>query len=74
MTRSFKVANIGKECVACGSCVSVCPRNAIHIASGIIAQVNRELCVGCGKCAKICPAAVITITERGSFCEKKEMV
>ena len=65
MKLSPKIANIGRECVACGCCAAVCPRNAVHVASGIIARVDAAKCVGCGICAKACPAAVITIIERG---------
>ena len=50
-------------CVACGSCVKVCPLQAIKIIQGVTAQVNREKCVGCGKCARECPASVIQIRE-----------
>ena len=42
-----------KQCVACGCCMKVCPRNAITIPKGIHADVNRQLCVGC-------PASVIS--------------
>lgn len=49
------------ECVACGCCIKVCPKNAISIPKGIYAEINSELCVGCGKCAKECPASVITV-------------
>ena len=52
------------ECVACGCCVKVCPKNALHVHAGIIARVDGEKCVGCGKCAAVCPAAVITIVQR----------
>ena len=52
-----------KYCVACGSCVKVCPMGAIDILKGIMAQVNFEKCVGCGKCAKECPASIIEIRE-----------
>lgn len=64
MKLSPKVASIGKDCVACGCCAAECPRDAIHIAFGVIARLDEEKCVGCGRCAKICPAAVITIMER----------
>ncbi len=64
MKRSPKIASIGKECVACGCCAAVCPRDAIHIASGVTARLDEEKCVGCGKCAKTCPADVISIIER----------
>ncbi len=50
-----------RECVACGCCVKVCPRQAICVPKGICAEISRELCVGCGKCAKECPAGVITL-------------
>ena len=64
MKRSPKVAGIGKECVACGYCAAVCPRDALYIASGVTARLDADKCVGCGKCAKNCPADVISIIER----------
>lgn len=51
------------DCVACGCCVKVCPRDAIEIWKGITAKIQLEACVGCGKCARECPASVITIRE-----------
>lgn len=50
-------------CVACGSCVKVCPFGAISIVDGITAEVDYEKCVGCGKCSRECPASVIEIQE-----------
>jgi len=52
-----------EDCVACGCCMKVCPRDAIKIWKGIAAKVDLERCVGCGKCAKECPASVIVIRE-----------
>lgn len=51
------------DCVACGCCIKVCPRNAIEIQKGIMAKVDIAKCVGCGKCEKECPASVIKIQE-----------
>lgn len=51
------------DCVACGCCVKVCPKGAIRIWKGIMAEVAMETCVGCGKCVKECPASVIEIQE-----------
>ena len=65
MAKSPKVCRIGKECVACGCCVRICPKEAGEIVCGIAAHVDEEKCVGCGKCARACPAAVIEIVERG---------
>ena len=64
MKRSPKVAGIGKECVDCGCCTAVCPRDALYIASGVTARLDEDKCVGCGKCTKVCPADVISIIER----------
>ena len=64
MEKVKRIASIGKECVACGCCVKVCPRSAIQVHLGVIAQVDNEKCVGCGKCEKVCPAAIITISEQ----------
>ena len=64
MEKTPRVACVGAECVACGCCVKVCPKNALHVHAGIIARVDGEKCVGCGKCAAVCPAAVVTIVQR----------
>lgn len=57
-----KYANIlENECVACGSCIKVCPIGAISVPQGISAKIDRDLCVGCGICEKTCPASVIEI-------------
>ncbi len=63
--KSKKVANVSKECVACGTCLKACMFNAIEIKKGIKAIVNTENCVACGKCKMVCPANVITMVERG---------
>ncbi|NLL37610.1 MAG: 4Fe-4S binding protein [Fretibacterium sp.] len=57
MKRKAKV--LLEECVACGSCVKVCPRGAIQVVKGMYANVEPELCVGCMACARACPASVI---------------
>lgn len=49
------------HCVACGSCIKVCPKGAVTVPKGIAAKVDIESCVGCGLCAKACPASVIHI-------------
>ncbi len=52
-----------KDCVACGCCVKVCPKEAITVIKGLFAQVDTDRCVGCDKCAKECPASVIEMRE-----------
>lgn len=58
------------QCVACGSCIKVCPRNAITVPKGIYAVVDESKCIGCGLCVKACPASVIHITTHESNCEE----
>ncbi|MCI9421282.1 4Fe-4S binding protein [Sporofaciens musculi] len=60
MAKRKAVVNL-QDCVACGCCMKICPRNAISIPKGICAEIDSELCVGCGKCAKECPASIITL-------------
>lgn len=54
-----------RDCVACGCCVKVCPKQAISVYKGLYATVN-EACIGCGKCAKECPAGIISLVEGGA--------
>ncbi len=61
---SKKYASIGRNCVACGCCVKVCPIGAVSIWKGVVANVDTLRCVGCGKCASECPAGVIKISLR----------
>ncbi|MEG0592035.1 MAG: 4Fe-4S binding protein [Coprobacillus sp.] len=58
------IAIVKKGCVACGTCMKVCPRNAIKVEDGIKAVIDKSLCVGCGLCVKACPAGIIEKVER----------
>ncbi len=64
MSKIKRLAAVQEDkCVACGSCVKVCPRAAISVPNGIYALVAKDACVGCGLCAKGCPASVIHIVK-----------
>lgn len=65
MGKPVKVARVGGECVACGTCVEACPVGAILIYHGVTARIDEKRCLGCGRCAKTCPAGVIQITGQG---------
>lgn len=47
-------------CLGLGSCVKVCPEQAISIRDGV-AVVDPFRCVGCGLCAKACPRGLIEL-------------
>ena len=62
---SKRVISIKREnCVACGTCIKECPRNAVSVYKGCYAVVDLQLCVGCGKCAKMCPTGCMETAER----------
>lgn len=47
-------------CMGYGSCVKVCPFDAIHVENGV-AVVDREKCKACGKCVEVCPKHLISL-------------
>ena len=48
---------ISDECIACGSCIDVCPAEAI--AEGDIYVIDPAACTDCGTCADECPSEAI---------------
>jgi electron transport complex protein RnfB len=52
-----KVCEFG--CLGLGSCMSVCPVNAIRRDSEDLIWVDKELCISCGKCMEVCPTGVM---------------
>lgn len=62
MKKVKRKAIVDREyCVACGTCVKVCPLQIIQIEQGVFAKINSDKCVGCGKCSNACPASVINL-------------
>lgn len=49
------------QCVACGTCISGCPQEAIK--EGDFYVIDPELCVECGACADVCPMGAISKAE-----------
>jgi len=48
---------IKDTCIACGTCISECPQEAI--SEGDIYSIDPEKCVDCGTCAAACPTESI---------------
>jgi len=46
-------------CLGLGSCIKVCPVNAIDYDEDGLVWVDRELCISCGKCIDVCPTGVM---------------
>jgi ferredoxin len=48
---------VDKKCAACGTCVAVCPFDAIRIKDRAV--IDPEKCTKCGLCVKACPLGAI---------------
>ncbi len=55
-----KNIKILKYCDGCGSCLSLCPNEALSIVEGK-AQVDKARCILCGYCAPACPQFYIRV-------------
>lgn len=53
---------VGKGCIGCKLCYSVCPQKCINIAQKPV-MIEQNHCLHCGRCAQICPMQ--TIEKRG---------
>ena len=51
-----------ETCSGCGTCVSICPFDALEKDAEGIARVNEDACKGCGLCAASCPERAISMT------------
>ena len=52
-------------CLGYGTCVKVCPFDAIHIVNGV-ARVDKQKCKACGKCVAVCPKHLISLIPAGA--------
>ncbi len=51
------------ECLGCGSCVEICPVDALRL-KGDFPEVDQEWCIGCGVCRTVCSSDAIKIVLR----------
>ena len=51
---------IQEKCSGCGSCIGVCPTDAIRLVGGC-ASIDQSLCHDCGACECVCPAGAIRV-------------
>ena len=52
-----------EECTGCGTCVVLCPFNAIEKDENEKAKVTAVLCKGCGTCAASCPEKAASVNQ-----------
>ncbi len=49
------------ECVDCGLCISICPREVFSFDKGWKLRLAEEKCILCGKCVDACPSRALTL-------------
>jgi Na+-translocating ferredoxin:NAD+ oxidoreductase RNF subunit RnfB len=57
------------KCFSCGSCIALCPVEAISLAEDSTVQFDKEKCVGstCSVCVDACPVrAIKSIKQNGA--------
>jgi Fe-S-cluster-containing hydrogenase component 2 len=57
-----------EKCISCGSCVTLCPVEAISLDKDLSVVFNKEKCVGstCSTCVDACPARAIKSVKQNS--------
>lgn len=56
--------NINRElCDVCGTCVAVCPADAIIVAEFEV-NIDKEKCIRCMNCVSVCPIKAISEVEK----------
>jgi NAD-dependent dihydropyrimidine dehydrogenase PreA subunit len=57
------------RCFSCGSCIALCPVEAINLANDSTVQFDKEKCVGstCSICVDACPARAIKSIKHNSL-------
>jgi len=50
------------KCDKCGTCISVCPGNALVIEDRL--TVSPEKCASCGMCVRVCPFGAIGLKNK----------
>jgi coenzyme F420 hydrogenase subunit beta len=56
----LSIAFSNKElCTRSGTCIGVCPTNAIKVGKDFYPELDEEKCIECGLCAKTCPGGQV---------------
>ena len=57
------------KCFSCGSCIALCPVEAVSLATDLTVQFDKEKCVGstCSICVDACPARAIKSIKQNSL-------
>jgi electron transport complex protein RnfB len=61
----FRVSIKPETCEGCGTCLSRCPMDALHLIEEKIASVDGR-CIGCGLCVSTCPSHSLSLERKPS--------
>ncbi|HSQ94130.1 MAG TPA: 4Fe-4S binding protein [Methanoregula sp.] len=50
------------ECVDCGACISICPREVFSFDNEWKLRLEEERCILCGKCIDACPHRALSLS------------
>ena len=48
-------------CISCGSCVDICPAEALSLAEGKGVGIDRDECIRCYCCQEVCPEKAVDL-------------
>ncbi len=57
----YAVQRDEEKCVHCGTCVSVCPTEALHFDSEMRVVIDETKCVHCRSCIAACPTQALSL-------------
>lgn len=62
MSVSAQIAHVdANKCVACMTCIHVCPYGAPMVGKNNKAEIQHAVCMGCGSCTSECPARAVKL-------------
>jgi len=63
-TSKLSIVFTHKElCSRSGTCIGVCPTNALSVGKDFYPELDPEKCIECGLCAKTCPGGQVNYTD-----------
>ena len=60
--QKFRGMPVVRDCIKCGTCISVCPAGAIKISENKF-LIDLKKCIFCGNCQFYCPHKAIKLTK-----------
>jgi Na+-translocating ferredoxin:NAD+ oxidoreductase subunit B len=68
-TSGYKPVPDSDLCVNCGTCVDICPSEAISFGNEDLLEIKLDRCFGCGLCVGNCEEKAISMTEMEGYNE-----